>query len=49
MTSNLVLYRPYLTDSKNIRVVNTGENTGIDRRTKFSFAIMDILDISNLI
>ena len=45
--SNLVLFRPYLSDSKNIRVVNTDENTGIDRRTKFSFAIMDILDISN--
>ena len=41
------MFRPYLSDSKNIRVVNTDENTGIDRRTKFSFAIMDILDISN--
>jgi len=44
---NIFLYRPHSSEFKNIRVANVDEKNILERRTKFSFAVMDILQISS--
>ncbi len=44
---NIISYRPYLSDLKNMRIVNIDDKNTLDRKTKFSFAVMDILQINN--
>lgn len=44
---NIILYRPYLSDIINMRIVNMDEKNTLDRQTKFSFAVIDILQVNN--